>query len=176
MTVMRVDHNISLWTVNGACVGIFGVDNWDLSDRTSWVDPDGEKTQHLKADSPPVQHRTSGATSGPSANNGAPAMFRRSSINRIGVFFDSPIPQVPSPMNRSSASSSPLVPKLNLLPPGTASYTSTLKDVSNNLVASGPRGPPPPGPPPPTAPPILSDFRVSRRGRVISEKRIKVYE
>ncbi|XRA97111.1 WD repeat-containing protein on Y chromosome [Pycnococcus provasolii] len=162
-----VDHNISLWTVNGACVGIFGVDNWDLSDRTSWVDPDGEKTQHLKADSPPVQHRTSGATSGPSANNGAPAMFRRSSINRIGVFFDSPIPQVPSPMNRSSASSSPLVPKLNLLPPGTASYTSTMKDVSNNLVASGPRGPPPPGPPPSTAPPILSDFRVSRRGRVI---------
>jgi len=36
------DHNVTLWTLDGAIVGILGDDMWDIHDLRTWRDPHGE--------------------------------------------------------------------------------------------------------------------------------------
>ena len=41
--VASKDTNVSMWTLNGGLVGIFGTHAWDLHDCSTWQDPDSNE-------------------------------------------------------------------------------------------------------------------------------------
>lgn len=165
------DENVSLWTPSGGLVGIFAIDNWDLSDRGTWHDAAGKDTEFVEADAPPTE-----PTAAPDARSGSKHLPVRITDN--GVCYDSPptSPRQRPPRGQIAAgsprSSGSVAPRPvgtqdwdRLVPPQTAG-TEVSIDLGASTLPSTSGGDFPTRVIPFTAPPILADLALTKRGRI----------